>query len=486
MTEQERKRHKIYSWLMSGFRIVMALFFLYQILGAFWSEELKTETFIQIAIVGLYLIGMMLLPVGRASLYVESVLIAGLIFYFNESTFISLFVFPLAASMVGKVKKMDMIAVPIILGAMIFYAFEWSSITIAFSIGMFVFFFIKEYESIGKNELIKVLRVTLAKKDEVIQKNESEMISVEKDMEGLMSMFVRLKNLNEKFEIEELLEDLVTAPSAFFHSDYAVIYALDDKKYRMLKQTGSKRRFDVPSSVPLQSGDEPEIENDYMKIPINFEGKKWGILMIYGKREEIYARGQKIQGRFNEDDYEKMAMYVKQVMFSMKYAKTLMKMEEMANKDFLTGIANRRRFMEEFERMLHRAKRGDALAMLILDVDHFKKFNDTYGHDKGDEVLKIVAEVLEEYVREVDFVGRLGGEEFGVLIPNANDQVLEIAERLRKKISLVPFVQQITISVGVSFFGQHGETLDELNKKADEALYEAKENGRNQVKVYGE
>ncbi|WP_431306528.1 GGDEF domain-containing protein [Bacillus cereus] len=156
----------------------------------------------------------------------------------------------------------------------------------------------------------------------------------------------------------------------------------------------------------------------------------------------------------------------------------------MALTDPLTKLANRRHFENQFDYLLRQAKRGNELALIMLDIDHFKSFNDTYGHDKGDEALVIVAEVLQTYLREMDVVGRTGGEEFCVLVPGGNDKAVEIAERLRKKLSLVPFVKPITISLGIAYYGIDGTSIHELTKSSDKALYWAKEHGRNQVVEY--
>jgi len=156
--------------------------------------------------------------------------------------------------------------------------------------------------------------------------------------------------------------------------------------------------------------------------------------------------------------------------------------------DHLTGISNRRAFFEaaglEFERW---KKRPRPLSILAIDADYFKKVNDTYGHATGDEVLKHLSKVLQDSVREMDLVARLGGEEFSALLPSTDiEGAIKIAERIRTSIAdsvLDVDGQHIryTVSIGVSTVNQHVTGIDLLLKIADEALYASKHNGRNRV-----
>lgn len=483
MNELETKKTKMYSIILFVFRFIMVFFISYHIFGDFWNG-VASDSLIGLSVMSLYLLGASLLPSNRTSIYMETVAIMGLIFWLSQGVLISLFVFPLVTSMVVKVTKTDMVVVPLLLFLMMFFGFGWDPITISFSIGLLAFFFVKEYESIDKNEKIKKMRILISKKEATLNEQEVEMMIKDKEIETIMNMFIQLKHLNQKVSIEELVEDMAESPRKLFNAEYVGVYVIDGEEYRLLKQVGNKRRYDVPKKLPMEAGEEEEIINDFLRYPIMFEGKPWGIIDVYGKKESIYENGQKVNSRFNEDDYEKMALYVGQVMFSVAHANTLTQLEEMANNDFLTKIPNRRHFFDKFQYLVNRAKRGEELAVLLLDIDYFKKFNDKYGHDKGDETLIVVAEVLQTYVREMDFVGRLGGEEFGVLIPNSDGQSLEIAERLRKRVSQIPFVEQITVSLGIAYYGKDGTTIHDLYNNADKALYNAKENGRNQISEY--
>jgi diguanylate cyclase len=164
--------------------------------------------------------------------------------------------------------------------------------------------------------------------------------------------------------------------------------------------------------------------------------------------------------------------------------------EERASIDTLTGLANRQA-TEEFlkDSMQTAAASGDALGLLMLDVDHFKKFNDNFGHGVGDQILRHLAVVLRQQLRETDLPGRYGGEELIAVLPGASLKTSElIAERLRQSIadckltrrSTGEILPNVTASIGIAQWRQ-GETIDQLFERCDKALYLAKRIGRNRV-----
>jgi diguanylate cyclase (GGDEF)-like protein len=163
-------------------------------------------------------------------------------------------------------------------------------------------------------------------------------------------------------------------------------------------------------------------------------------------------------------------------------------LERLASIDGMTGLNNRRNFMELAESEWARFKRyGRPLALLMIDVDHFKSVNDTYGHDIGDEVIRAVADTLQKQKRVPDIAGRLGGEEFALLLPEATlDSAVAAAERLRGLVEAQVIAVDgqhipVTISVGASAVQAETLGIEELIKQADVALYEAKRSGRNRV-----
>jgi len=167
------------------------------------------------------------------------------------------------------------------------------------------------------------------------------------------------------------------------------------------------------------------------------------------------------------------------------------RLEELSRTDGLTKVNNRRYFMEVFELELMRAKRYNAdLCFVMADIDHFKHVNDEHGHLAGDRVLTVIAQVLAEDLRKHDVLGRYGGEEFALLLPQTGAEGGRVvAERYRRRIELTEIAVgnaaiKVTISMGIaSLLNQSVESVDELVRIADQSLYKAKKAGRNRVDV---
>jgi two-component system cell cycle response regulator len=167
-------------------------------------------------------------------------------------------------------------------------------------------------------------------------------------------------------------------------------------------------------------------------------------------------------------------------------------LEQLLDRDYLTGLYNRRFFMERFvEELAWSARYQEPLSVLMLDIDHFKKINDTYGHGCGDEVLKQVAKTLTSALRTEDIVARYGGEEFIILLSNTgSDGAATSGEKLRAAVRQTAFCCDdirltVTISVGVTVSdGSVESSTDTIIGQADNALYAAKEGGRNRVVLY--
>jgi diguanylate cyclase (GGDEF)-like protein len=160
----------------------------------------------------------------------------------------------------------------------------------------------------------------------------------------------------------------------------------------------------------------------------------------------------------------------------------------MASTDSLTGASNRRHFLDEIELELGRAKRnGLPVSLLALDIDHFKAVNDQYGHQAGDALLKAFVDVIMETLRPHDMLGRVGGEEFMVLLPDTSHEAATVlAERIRSRVESMAIsfdgtTLSITVSVGVAEFGVDGDSQDAVFKAADSRLYQAKHLGRNRI-----
>jgi diguanylate cyclase len=168
--------------------------------------------------------------------------------------------------------------------------------------------------------------------------------------------------------------------------------------------------------------------------------------------------------------------------------------EQHSNTDALTGLANRRA-LEEFVRsaQITSMETGEPLSILMIDIDHFKKFNDSFGHQVGDQVLRLVAKVLQEIVRGDDLAARYGGEELMAVLPGtAVDICAEVAERIRRRISEARLtrratgeeISSVTVSVGVAQF-RLAESAEMMIERCDRALYQAKRSGRNRIQPLG-
>ncbi len=165
---------------------------------------------------------------------------------------------------------------------------------------------------------------------------------------------------------------------------------------------------------------------------------------------------------------------------------------ELSSRDAMTGLGNRRAFELTLAREVDRvARSGESALMLVLDVDHFKRINDAYGHPAGDQVIKAVANALMDSVRPMDFVARIGGEEFAIILPHCAVPFGEaVAERIRRRIEAMPVAVapgqevQFTVSVGGAFAPRWVRSTPVLwLDRADQQLYKAKQEGRNLVRL---
>jgi diguanylate cyclase (GGDEF)-like protein len=193
---------------------------------------------------------------------------------------------------------------------------------------------------------------------------------------------------------------------------------------------------------------------------------------------------------FSSMDVQLLNSLASQVGVAIENARLYAKTKDLSVTDELTHIYNRRHFQTMLQMELKRARRFNRnVSLLMVDVDHFKKYNDTHGHMEGDRVLEEIAKILSENVREVDTVARYGGEEFSIILTHTtSDEATQVAKKLCRLVEGHPFKYekntkhaQVTISVGVANFPENAENLEELINHADMALYEAKGSGRNQV-----
>ena len=159
---------------------------------------------------------------------------------------------------------------------------------------------------------------------------------------------------------------------------------------------------------------------------------------------------------------------------------------ELATMDEKTGVYNNKFFKTISEMELEKAKRGDQLSLLIIDLDNFKKLNDTYGHLVGDKMLKRLGFVMNENTRKYDIVSRFGGEEFVILLPNTTiKRALVVCDRLRRKVQndIEMSKYAVTLSGGLTTYKKN-DTVKRMQMRADKAVYLAKKNGKNRIEIY--
>jgi diguanylate cyclase (GGDEF)-like protein len=197
----------------------------------------------------------------------------------------------------------------------------------------------------------------------------------------------------------------------------------------------------------------------------------------------------------SEGDRDLFVTVASQASLAFANAQLFQETLELSLKDGLTGILNRRALESRLELEWSRALRDQApLSIVMVDIDHFKVYNDQHGHQLGDETLRRVARIIERNIRKVDAVARYGGEEFAIILPRAGKkEAIEVAKKLRRSVEQADFVRgylqplgRVTISCGVSTAPEDATSVDHLIKRADEALFSAKEAGRNTVRAYGE
>jgi diguanylate cyclase (GGDEF)-like protein len=219
-------------------------------------------------------------------------------------------------------------------------------------------------------------------------------------------------------------------------------------------------------------------------LPLTVQGETFGLLTLTGRA----AGGDGTQPHAHPLA-ESMGEAIKLSLSNLRLRENL---REQAMRDSLTGLFNRRFLDETLPRELHRATRANTpLCIAMLDLDHFKQLNDALGHQTGDLILRSLGKMLSEFLRKSDIAVRYGGEEFLLVLPDTSlSGTLQRMDEIRALMQLMPIpdsvggVSQITISVGVAMAGIHGSTAAELIRAADNALYSAKEQGRDRVVVF--
>ena len=267
----------------------------------------------------------------------------------------------------------------------------------------------------------------------------------------------------------------LVAPANFGLSDTGDLAESD--RVSLAMETGAMQSVRVPKDIAIDGVVTDFRPRQVLLLPVTYEGKSLGVVVLAAET------------MFGRDAMWILDLFAKGMGLALNNALTHDRMQKIASLDPLTGVYNRRLGMKRLRDEFVRAERdGTELGVAMFDIDHFKRINDTYGHLVGDKVLAAVAETAAGVLRESDVIIRYGGEEFLIVLPSAGvEAVAVVGERIRKAIEERSVKTgsgpvRVTVSVGLTNFDSETDKAEEdLLKQADDALYAAKEGGRNRV-----
>ncbi len=346
------------------------------------------------------------------------------------------------------------------------------------------------------NEKLKETNYKIEDANKKLRESIAEFYTVQQITQAISSIF----------DVKELLKHVNDIIIGVMGVNYSTVILYDEKKDRLrVNTTNVSNRAELIALFDnincdllkdvLKNG-EPLMENfvdvgeysftqerevcSLICVPLVTKTKKFGLVLI----EHKYFSA------FDEDNLRLLNIIGQQVSIALENAELYEKMHELATIDSLTGVYNRlyfqQRMQEEFENAV---KNNYSLSLAIFDIDHFKRFNDTFGHLFGDKVLKHISDLLKNSLRSGDIIARYGGEEFVLLLPRTElNEAFDKVEILREKIARTTIRDElvtasVTVSFGLSTYPEISTTESDLLKMADNALYDAKESGRNCVKV---
>lgn len=332
-----------------------------------------------------------------------------------------------------------------------------------------------------------------------------QLLISDRDRHAYRRAFDGVRELNASLGLDSAFVATAEAVRSVVPADFLAISLAEDRQHRIVYAEGEKAEALAEQAFPLEQGvvgqvlkyartlpenadyrgtspvfSEAHLFADYrslMIVPLcQKDGPAIGALIVAARQD----------GAFSRTCREMLELVATQIAIKIDLANAHEKINRMATIDSLTGIANRRAYQRGFEAMLDRAKRrSGALYLVLCDIDHFKRINDGFGHPAGDEVLRQVARLFDRVVRTVDLAARTGGEEFAILLEDADENgAWKVAERLRKLVEELELIflgkrAVVTVSLGIAAFPQDANNLEQLVSCADRALYHAKHAGRN-------
>jgi len=216
--------------------------------------------------------------------------------------------------------------------------------------------------------------------------------------------------------------------------------------------------------------------DEFVTVPLKAKNKVIGVLLA--------------DNRFNKkpitvDAVRILTMFANQAGLAIENSRLYEQTVVLSNSDSLTGLWNHGYFQYLLEEEIKKSSLAKSyFTLFMIDIDNFKAFNDTYGHQAGDSIIREISKIFKDVSRKIDIVARYGGEEFGIILPmTKKEEALVLAERIRKAVETSPRLKNITISIGVASYPADGNVKEDLISKTDKALYEAKRSGKNRICV---
>jgi diguanylate cyclase (GGDEF)-like protein/PAS domain S-box-containing protein len=343
---------------------------------------------------------------------------------------------------------------------------------------------------------------------DISQRKEAEELAhrawaeAERSRQQLDALRKAAKMINSTLDVDEAIERVLSELRRLMKAEFFSVHVFEDGRVKLEGAIGFEvinyNWVEIDSLSPLHPArimyqeKRPLLFADFQNkhdaptgSVLHRVGSWIGVPMV-AKNEFIgflSVASQKVRG-VNETDLQLCEMFADQVAIALANAMEYKEVRSLAKYDQLTGLANRAWVLDIAEAHVKAALRNQTeLSCIMLDIDYFKKINDSFGHQAGDTILKVIADRIKKSVRDVDLAGRYGGEEFLIILPHTSSKTaLVVAERIRSAVeaSAIHPADIVTVSLGVSSI-QAGEDLSELIKRADTALYRAKSLGRNCV-----
>ncbi len=367
-----------------------------------------------------------------------------------------------------------------------------------------------ERELIHAQEELKYKKV-LEEKSFIIERTNQQL---EKTVKELSVLYEVSQMISSTLEPDELYNIMLDVVNTLGFNEFALLVFDDEKQKLSVKTAYGFTDNDKVKSLVFELGEglsgiaaqkrqplyikdtsneetylhykgEKQEEGSFFAIPLISHDRLMGVMNF--TRPGIDS--------FSTNEIRLLNSLANQIAIAMENTRLYAKTKELSVTDELTHIYNRRHFQNMLEMEWRRAKRFNRfISLLMIDVDHFKHYNDSYGHLEGDQVLKAIAQILADHVREVDTVARYGGEEFSIILTHTDaHDALQVARKLCDRVAQYPFRDEtknidtpVTVSIGVATYPDDAVNMEDLINHADIALYKAKHQGRNRVITYQE